>query len=158
MSQSYKKILAPVDGSKEAELALDKAEQVAMMNHAHLDILHVLDTKQFVGSYGSPVSGDTIYQITEDAQHYLEQLKSQAEKNGLTDVSIHVRFGNPKTVIAYDFPHDHHTDLIMIGSTGLNAVERLLVGSVTEFVNRNAICDVLIVKTKLDNKSQLNKK
>ncbi|MCT0223533.1 universal stress protein, partial [Lactiplantibacillus plantarum] len=43
-------------------------------------------------------------------------------------------------------PADHHNELIMIGSTGLSAVERLMVGSVTTYVSRNAICDVLIVK------------
>ena len=45
-----------------------------------------------------------------------------------------------------------NADLIMIGATGLNAVERILIGSVTEYVTRTAICDVLVVRTDLDNK------
>ncbi len=40
----------------------------------------------------------------------------------------------------------------MIGATGLNAVERLLIGSVTEYVTRTAVCDVLVVRTDLENK------
>ena len=40
----------------------------------------------------------------------------------------------------------------MLGATGLNAVERLFIGSVSEYVIRHAICDVLIVRTDLDNK------
>ena len=40
----------------------------------------------------------------------------------------------------------------MLGATGLNAVERLFIGSVSEYVIRNADCDVLIVRTDLDNK------
>ena len=43
----------------------------------------------------------------------------------------------------------------MIGATGLNAVERLLIGSVTEYVTRVANCDVLVVRTDLDNKPAL---
>ncbi|AKU59378.1 nucleotide-binding protein [Lacticaseibacillus paracasei] len=43
----------------------------------------------------------------------------------------------------------------MIGATGLNAVERLLIGSVTEYVTRNALCDVLVVRTDLANKPAL---
>jgi len=39
----------------------------------------------------------------------------------------------------------------MIGATGLNAVERLFIGSVSEYVIRNAPCDVLVVRTNLDN-------
>ncbi len=43
----------------------------------------------------------------------------------------------------------------MIGATGLNAVERLLIGSVTEYVTRNAQCDVLVVRTDLNNQPAL---
>ena len=35
--QEYRKILVPVDGSKEAEWALKKATQVAIRNHATID-------------------------------------------------------------------------------------------------------------------------
>lgn len=148
MKQEYERLLVPVDGSTEAELAFAKAIKVALSNHARLDVLNVLDTKQFIGSYGGMISGDAIYQLTQDSQEYLEGLKKQAEDAGVKEVDIHVRFGNPKNVIATDFPNEYHTDLIMIGSTGLNAIERVLVGSVTEYVNRTAPCDVLIVKTK----------
>ena len=40
----------------------------------------------------------------------------------------------------------------MIGATGLNAVERILIGSVTEFVTRAAVCDVMVIRTDLNNK------
>lgn len=152
----YHNILVPVDGSKESELALNKAIMIAKQNHAHLDLLNVLDTKQFFGSYGGIISGNAVYQITQEAQKYLENLKMDAQKRGLDDVAIHVRFGNPRIVIAEDFPNDHHSDLIMIGSTGLNAVEYIMVGSVTTYVNRTAPCDVMIVKTELDNKTMLD--
>ena len=69
MVQEYKRILVPVDGSEEAELALNKAVQVAKMNHAQVDILNVLDTKQYAGSYSGMLSGDAIFQISEDAQN-----------------------------------------------------------------------------------------
>ena len=59
--QEYKRILVPMDGSPEAELAFTKAKRVAQTNHAHLDILTILDTKQFVGNYGGGLTGDAIY-------------------------------------------------------------------------------------------------
>lgn len=160
MLQEYNNILVPVDGSQEAELALKKAVHVAKLNNAHVDILNVLDTKQFIGGYGGMLSGDAIYQISEDAQDYLNNLAAELRKeNDLSeeDITIHVRFGNPKTVISRDFPKDHHSDLIMIGATGLNAVARVLVGSVTEYVNQNALCDVLIVKTDEHNEKPVKK-
>jgi len=36
--------------------------------------------------------------------------------------------------------------LIIVGATGLNAVERFLIGSVSESVARYSKCDVLIVR------------
>ena len=38
-------------------------------------------------------------------------------------------------------------DLIMSGTSGLNAVERFIVGSVSEAIVRHAPCDVLVVRT-----------
>ena len=40
-------------------------------------------------------------------------------------------------------PLDHQPDLIVMGRTGLTALERVLVGSVTAYVQRFAPCDVL---------------
>ncbi|GAB5054516.1 MULTISPECIES: universal stress protein [Pediococcus] len=146
MLQQYKNILAPIDGSKVTDTVLKKAIEVAKRNDTHLDILNVLEVNQFSDTYGGAVSGDVIYKLSEDVQKRLAELKKQAEDAGLSDVSVHVRFGNPKPVIATEFPKDHHNELIMIGSTGLNALERLMVGSVATYVSRNAICDVLVVK------------
>ncbi|MCU6392210.1 universal stress protein, partial [Enterobacter quasiroggenkampii] len=79
----------------------------------------------------------------------------QAKKAGLEKVSFSIEYGAPKTIIARDIPKAKKIDLIMIGATGLNAVERLLIGSVTEYVTRNALCDVLVVRTDLSNKPAL---
>ena len=76
----------------------------------------------------------------------MDDLKQKAQNAGVTDVSIHIRFGNPKRVIAREFPADHHSDLIVIGASGLSGVERLMIGSVTNYVSRTAHCDVLVVR------------
>ncbi|MFH5810691.1 universal stress protein [Companilactobacillus sp. FL22-1] len=160
MEQDYKRILVPVDGSKEAEMAFRKAVTVAKMNGGHIDVLTVLDTKQFIGLHGGMLNGDVIYQLSEDAQNYLNKLKSEAVDDGFKedDIDIHVRFGEPKTVISQEFIEEYENDLIMIGSTGMNAVTRILVGSVSEYVTRNARTDVIIVRTDVDNKKLVSDK
>lgn len=42
--------------------------------------------------------------------------------------------------------NDYSVDLIIMGASGLNAVSRMVLGSNTEYVVRNAACDVFIVK------------
>lgn len=49
----------------------------------------------------------------------------------------------PKNIAA-----KYEADLIVVGATGLNAVERLLIGSVSEAIIRHATCDVLIARTR----------
>jgi len=148
LRQEYKTILVPVDGSAIAEKALVTGAEIAKRNKAHLDILNVIDLKQFSVSFGGMIdaNGDVVYQSFEDVEKYLEKLKERVAKQGVTDVSIHVRFGSPRNVIARDFPADHGTDLIVMGPTGLNPVERVLVGAVSDYVIRAASCDVMIAR------------
>ena len=91
-----------------------------------------------------------VEQVTETAKKTLAEYEKTAQEQGISQVISKIEYGAPKTTIARNYPQDHHIDLIMIGATGLNAVERLLIGSVTEFVTRNAPCDVLVVRTDMD--------
>ncbi|KRM73295.1 universal stress protein [Secundilactobacillus collinoides] len=151
----YQNVLVPLDTSSLSELALAKAVAVAKRNDAHLDLLSVIDTQRSTSSYfGSMMTSDLVDKLVGDARKYLETLVKQIEeKYGLTDVSTHIRFGNPKTVIAMEFIKDHKNDLVMMGATGMSAMERVLTGSVTDFVTRNAPCDVLVVRTDIANTS-----
>lgn len=142
----------PVDGSKEAKLALEKAVAVAKRNHAHIDLLNVLDTRAVTYNYAGMSDGSITYQLVNESKEYLSKLVNHLRStDSFTDVDIHIRLGNPKTVIAYDFPKDHQVDLIMMGASGLSAMQRAVMGSVTSFVNRNAIVDVLVVRTSVQN-------
>ena len=68
MVEDYDNILVPVDGSETAERAFDKAVKIALDNNAHLDVLNVIDTRQFMGEMQDTlISGDTIYQMTQDS-------------------------------------------------------------------------------------------
>lgn len=150
MAQQYKHILVPVDGSKEAELAFRKAVAVAKRNDgAELHLLHVIDTRAFQNI--SNFDNAMVEQVTETAKKTLDRYVEEAKNDGLENIAYSIEYGTPKAVISQDVPKELHTDLIMIGATGLNAVERLLIGSVTEYVTRIATCDVLVVRTSLEN-------
>lgn len=145
MLTQYQHIQVSVDGSKESDLAFSKAAAIAKRNGATLEILHVIDTRSFqnVSSFDSAM----VEQVSNDAKKRMEDYKSRATKAGIKNVEYHIEFGSPKTIIAHDFPKKHDIDLIVIGATGLNAVERFLIGSVTEYVTRTARCDVLVCRS-----------
>ncbi|CEG28201.1 universal stress protein [Bacillus sp. B-jedd] len=145
MVNHYRKIMVAVDGSKEAELAFRKALGIASRNGAGLLLVHVIDTRTFaiVEAYDQSVAD----RADQYAYELLEQYKTQASAYGLKDVNCIVEFGSPKLRIPKDIAKDHNIDLIVCGATGLNAVERFLIGSVSEHITRHAPCDVLIVRS-----------
>lgn len=147
MEQNYRSILVPVDGSKNAEKALEKAIEIAKRNNSSLEILNVIDTKQFTNNFGGiiSISGDVVYSTFETVKQYLEKLKERILRDGFNNVEVHARFGSPRVVIAKDFVDDYPIDLIVLGKTGMSTVSRIFVGSVTDGVIRTASCDVLVV-------------
>jgi len=145
MSLNYKQILVAVDGSKEAEWAFKKSVGIAVRNQATLNLVNIIDTR----SYSSVEAYDR--SIAERAEKFafelLEGYKKEAEAAGVQHVNLLVEFGSPKVLIPKDLPKKYDIDLIVCGATGLNAVERFLIGSVSEMIVRTAKCDVLVVRT-----------
>ncbi|MBS4176042.1 universal stress protein [Lederbergia citrea] len=150
MSLGYHNILVAVDGSKSAECAFKKAVQIAKRNDAKLTLIHVIDTRSFVAidSY----NGTMAQRAEKYAEELLNEYKLEAEAYGIPTLDTIVEYGSPKVVIPKQTAKTINADLIICGATGLNAVERLLIGSVSEQITRSASCDVLVVRTVDDEK------
>ena len=149
MMEDYKTILSPVDGSEESELAFRKAVHVAQKNNAKLLIVHVIDTRAIQTPSG--FEGNFTDEIVRQTKVMIDRYESLARERGVQDIETIIDYGSPKVMIAKEIAVEHKADLIMIGATGLNAVERLFIGSVSEYVIRHAPCDVTVVRTDLDN-------
>ncbi|MCP1640245.1 universal stress protein [Streptococcus gallinaceus] len=144
MTQSYHTILVAVDGSVGAELALHKAIHVAKRNQARLVIAHVIDTRAL---HNVAAFDASVYETLEaEAKELLAEYQATATEAGVEDVSIIIEFGNPKVLLAEDIPQQTGADLMLLGATGLNAFERILIGSSSEYIMRHAPIDILIVR------------
>ncbi|MFC5558305.1 universal stress protein [Ureibacillus thermophilus] len=143
---NYKNIVVAVDGSKEAEYAFKKAIDIAKQSDdSKLHLVNVIDTRSFAAIEAYDRS------IAEKAQAFSEELldgyKKQAEEAGVKNINVIIEYGSPKTIITKELSKLVDADLIVCGATGLNAVERFLIGSVSEAIVRSAKCDVLVVRT-----------
>src|SRR5690625_1680139 len=142
MSFEYKRIVNAVDGSKASEKAFTKAVDIAKRNNATLILTHIVDTRTFATAEAYDKS------LSERAEKYAKDLLNEyvenAKEAGVTKVEHVIKYGSPKVVIAKEIAPDFEADLIIVGATGLNAVERFLIGSVSESISRYAKCDVLI--------------
>lgn len=138
--------MVAVDGSHEAELAFEKGINVALRNNSRLTIAHVIDTRalQSVSTFDAEVYEE----LQADAKKLMDEYAQKAKEAGVTNVVTIVEMGNPKTLLATDIPDEQKVDLIMVGATGLNAFERLLVGSSSEYILRHAKVDLLVVRDK----------
>lgn len=147
---NYQHILVPIDGSTQSEAALNKAVSMAKESKATITLLNVIDTR----SYQETIADDPV--LTQDAtkrvQEMLDQYLADIEKEGVK-AKTRIEYGSPKNCISYEVPESENIDLIMMGATGLSALERLLIGSVSDYVVRHAPCDVMVVRTNLKNQS-----
>lgn len=142
--KDYKNILVAVDGSKEAKKALEKAIDIAKKDNSTLLITHVVDTRTFatVEQYDRSI----INRAEQYANELLAEYKSYVMDAGVESVSCILDFGSPKVKIPKEIAKKYEVDLVITGATGLNTVERILIGSVSEYIARSAKCDVLIVR------------
>jgi len=145
MGLKYRNILVAIDGSKEADWAFHKGIEIAKRNGARMILVHVIDTRSFalIEAYDT-VIGDRAEKL---AKNMLEKYQQQAVDAGLTNVQYDIEYGSPKIRIPRDIAKKHHVDLILCGATGMNVVERFIIGSVSEHITRYAPCDVLVVRT-----------
>lgn len=138
----YQRILVAFDGSDLARAAFKKAVNIAKEMRATLDIIAVIDNHLLkdVSSFDT----DYLHQISDGVSNQLSSLVDEAKAQQVT-AGQYVKLGNPKVIISQDaFTQPH--DLIILGATGMSKVEKIFIGSVTEYVIDHASSSCLIVK------------
>lgn len=144
MELSYNNIIIAIDGSEASKKAFNKAITIARNNKSRLILTHVVDSRTFATA--EAYDRTLAERADEYAEELLEQFTNKAEQFGLTNIEKCIEYGSPKLKIAKEIAEEYEADLIICGATGMNAVERFLIGSVSESITRYATCDVLVVR------------
>lgn len=147
MRDTYKNILVPVDGSEQANAAFEEAIAIAQRNDAKLHILYVIEE---VGNYFGEITvsvTNMMEELREKEKEKMQERTDIAQQNGVKEVATYVMYGYPKTLIADFSDAENEIDLIVMGKTGLNGIQRMLVGSTTSYVVNHAKSNVLVVNT-----------
>ncbi len=95
-----------------------------------------------------PVDPDILEQIEKANRQLIDLARSKT--NPTVDVKHIVLVGNPAELIL-ETVREYHIDLVVIGATRANWLDRLLVGSTTERVIQNAACPVITLKCSIEN-------
>ena len=130
MSTVYRNILLPVDGSQQSIDAFKSGILLAKKLESNVYLVLVLDE-----------NSDEI--VVNKREAFLGSLADFASKEG---VKLHneIIYGDPRSQIANDLIDRWSINLIVMGSTGKGRIAKMTIGSVTEYVLRNAKCAVLI--------------
>jgi nucleotide-binding universal stress UspA family protein len=144
MNFEYKNILVAIDGSEAADNAFEKAIHIVKRNNANLILAHVIDSRTFAPA--EAYDRTLAERADEYARDLVDKYVKKAKDFGIENISHCIEYGSPKIIIAKDIATRFKADLIICGATGKNAVERFLIGSVSESITRYAKCDVLVVR------------
>lgn len=144
MNLQYKDVIVAVDGSEAAEKAFNKSITVAKNNDSRLILTNIIDSRSFATA--EAYDRTLAERADDDAKKLIDRYVDIAKKEGIHNIVKCIEYGSPKVKIAKEIAKTFEADLIICGATGMNAVERFLMGSVSESITRYATCDVLVVR------------
>jgi len=145
----YQNILVPLDGSRNAEVALKEAIELGKKFAAELFVASIVNEQQFV-AYGSMAAPAQFYSDMRDrSQQILNEAEADAKAAGLKVTTI-LANGMPKRAIAEELPEKYDIDLIVMGKSGVDALSRIMLGSTTSYVVRHSMTKVLVVNDEAD--------
>lgn len=137
------KILVGHDGSEQADKALHRAVDTAMMTKASVVVLSVVPDLCMM-EIGVDDCKKMYEIMTEEAKKRLNVLKGELSKKGVS-METEVKFGNAADTII-SASKEEGVDMIVVGSHGRHGAKKYLLGSVSSKVVEHAACDVLVVK------------
>ena len=149
--RAFGRILLALDGSAESRAAASAAAELSTVTGSGLHVLCVMETAPlnpyapYPGPEAWEVSEDVLEERKEKARAFLRREAERIEAKGVKVEEAHLASGVPAKEIV-GAAEELGAGLIVLGSRGLGALKRTLLGSVSDSVVRHAHCPVLVVR------------
>jgi len=149
------KFLVSIDGSQASEHALTKALSFAVPLQAKIVLLTVVEpltsyipevmmpTGDWVGWRGLP-DAELEQKILNAGQALLQKAQDTCEQAKATSIT-RLEVGQPRDAICRVVA-DEAPDMLIIGSRGLGSMDRMMLGSVSDYVVHHCTSPVLVVR------------
>jgi nucleotide-binding universal stress UspA family protein len=135
-----RKILVPIDGSKNSFRGLDSAIYLARQCGATITGFFVMPIR--VSAF-APITFDRKY-LLKSANEFMSKAKNRCAQNGIV-FNWKTKMGSVVTEII-EFSQENKYDIIIIGARGLGSVKEAFLGSVSHAVVHKSRIPVLVVK------------
>jgi nucleotide-binding universal stress UspA family protein len=142
------KILLATDGSEEARQAAQAAAELSKDTGSEVHVTYVLPSPTELRGhhlYSTEVMRSIVEQAEEEGRSFLDYQAEQLRASGGKVAETHLRAGEPDKEIV-KLSEELGAGTIVIGSRGLGALRRALMGGVSESVVRHAHCPVFVVR------------
>ena len=143
VSTKIKKILVPLDGSKNSIRGLDEAISFARACHGTISALYIKTAPPLVVLHQTGFM--SLNQVPE-AKKFLISAKTRAAKKGI--LLTHKIIGGEPGYDIVRFAHNkkNKVDMIVIGSRGRSKAKEVFLGSVSNYVLHKSKLPLLVVK------------
>ncbi len=144
MVRKIKKILVPLDGSKNSLRGLDEAISLARQCHA---IITAIYAKQYPPAFVLHPLGFMGIDFKKEGKKILGPVKTRAAKHGIHLIYKIIGSNDPRyDIVRFAHSRKNKFDLIVIGARGRGIVKDLFFGSVSDYVVHKSKIPVLVVK------------
>jgi len=153
----FSRVLVAIDGSISSMRTIDYAISIAMKNNSQLVILYVIDVYKYPYLPSSiilaPTFGSEKYleerneaegQMNKIKEKYKQKTKNNIDSKELKTEIVEGAKSAATTIMEY--AESENIDLIIIGSKGKTSFKKLLLGSVSSDIIKNAHCAVLVIR------------
>jgi nucleotide-binding universal stress UspA family protein len=154
-NHNISRILVAIDGSEESMRAATHAVTMARIYDAELLTLTVINTQPWFYSstpYGW-ADNQTMEKVhekdREEAQHWLNQIKANAEDIRIKIIStkiLMVPTTSSTSAAIVNYAEQNNVDIIILGTRGRSGLKKMLLGSTALGVLTYAHCPVMVVK------------
>ncbi len=148
-SSTTRRVLVAVDVADPNEAALEVASRLAETLGAKLEAIHAVAMPISLPAYHG---GDPVKEIALDIENRIRDEAPKAVRSLVSrtlgaSADVHVVFGSPAAEIVRAARPD---DIVVVGTHGRGLLGRIVLGSVSQKVLREAPCPVLVVRPRKD--------
>jgi len=130
----YQRILVPLDGSQRAEYVLPIVLQLARVHKPTIHLVHVVQTPEMArqmppAQEDIDLSDRVVARNREEAGHYLEQVKSRSNLQGI-DVQTHLITSDHTAAALHQMVEQQQIDMVTLSAHGYSGKHQWPFGSV----------------------------
>ena len=147
MAASGRRILVPLDGSTTSEAVLSHARTLAKADGSEIVLLQVANSAGEI--FNDPaIAADDIQAVESADKTYMETLLASLKSEGV-NASVEIREG-PISETILSVAQEMKVDMIAMSTHGRSGLQKLLMGSVTEWMIKHSPVPVMVIRPKAD--------